>query len=290
MLLVISAGVFWGTSGTLGAFAPEGATSMTIGAVRAFGSGLALTLLMLARGPRNFFKGPWPILPVLISGFGLALYQPVFFASAQATGAGVAAVITVGSAPAMAGLMGRVFFGERLSFKWCAATITAIGGGALLASGGLSGSGAIDPGGALLAVVAGFAYSLEGLGVKMIGDKRDSVEATTAIFMTSGIMALPFLLTRDAAWIFTGRGIAISVALGVLSSALPYIFFNRGLLTVGIARSYTLTLSEPLTACLLSAFILGQRLSLTAMIGVAVICGAIALLAADTKAGDEGEK
>jgi DME family drug/metabolite transporter len=220
---------------------------------------------------------------VFVSGFGLALYQLAFFAAARLTGAGVAAVIAIGSSPAIAGVMGYLFFHERLSPKWFVSTALAVGGGALLVSGGLEGAASIDAKGVALALTAGLAYALEGVGVRAVGDTRTPLETTAAVFLVSGLLTLPFLLTPNSLWLFSARGFSVAALLAVVSSALPFCLFTRGVLTVGVARSYTLTLSEPLTACLLSAFVLGQRMTATALAGVAVICAAIALLATDIK-------
>lgn len=283
VFLVVLAGCCWGTSGTMQAFAPEAATPLTVGASRAMGSAIVLFIMTMFSNPRRFFSGPWKIFPIFISGFGLALYQLAFFAAALKTGAGVAAVIAIGSAPAIAGCIGKIFFREKLTPKWFASTALAVGGGVLLVSGGIEGSTSINVTGVLLALVAGFAYALEGVGVRIVGSERTPLELTTAIFMMSALLTLPFLLTRDSFWIFTARGFTVATLLSVVSSALPFCLFTRGILSVGVARSYTLTLSEPLTACVLSVFVLDQRLTATAMVGVAVICGAIALLATDVK-------
>ncbi len=257
---------------------------MTIGAARAVGSALVLLAMVAATGRlRKFFSPPWPLIPVFISGFGLALYQLAFFAAARRTGAGVAAVVAIGSSPAIAGVMGYLFFHERLTPKWFVSTALAVGGGALLVGGGLEGTASIDATGVALALVAGLAYALEGVGVRIVGNTRTPLETTTAIFLASGILTLPFLLTTNAAWLFSARGATVAALLAVVSSALPFCLFTRGVLAVGVARSYTLTLSEPLTACLLSIFVLDQKLTATALVGVAVICGAIALLATDIR-------
>jgi DME family drug/metabolite transporter len=212
---------------------------------------------------------------------GIALYQISFFAAVQKAGVGVATVIAIGSSPVFAGVIGKLLFHERLSLKWRISTALAVSGGAMLSSGGLSEGGPVEAGGALLALAAGFAYSLQGVGVKMAGGVRTSMEMTTAIFMVSGVLLLPLLFTRSSLWIFTGRGAAVVLALSVLSSAIPFLLFNKGLMEVGLARAYTLSLSEPITACLLSAFLLGQKLAPIAVAGVAVICAATLLLAVD---------
>ena len=284
MVFVVIAGCCWGTSGTLGAFVPEGASPTTVGAIRALWSGIILFIGILFRDVRGFFRGPWPLFPVFLAGFGLALYQLVFFAAARLTGAGIAAIIAIGSSPAMAGAMGKIFFGERLSPKWYLSTLIAVSGGVLLVAGGLHGVD-VDFKGVLLALTAGFAYSLEGVGIKMIGDRRDSYEITTAMFLASGLISLPFILMGDISWVLTSRGFGVAFALSFFASALPFVLFTRGILIIGVARSYTLTLSEPLTAWILSTVILDQKLAPLALCGVAMICGAILLLASDMREG-----
>ena len=279
---VVAAGCCWGTSGTLGSFVPEGASPITVGAIRALWSGIILFIGILFRDVRGFFRGPWPLFPVFLAGFGLALYQLVFFAAVRLTGAGVAAIIAIGSSPAMAGVMGRFFFGERLSVKWYLSTLIAVSGGVLLVVGGLHGVD-VDLKGVLLALTAGFAYALEGVGIKMIGDRREPYEITTAMFLAAGLISLPFILMGDVSWLLSARGFSVAFALSFFASALPFVFFTRGVLIVGVARSYTLTLSEPLTAWILSTAVLGQKLAPTALLGVAMICGAIPLLATDMK-------
>ena len=285
-LMVMAAGFCWGTSGTLQAFAPAGATPMTIGAVRVVGTALILLCITLARNPARFFSGRWRLFPVFLAGFGLTLYQLTFFAAARMAGAGVAAIIAIGSAPVMAGVMGRVFFGERLSRRWCAATGLAVFGGVLLVSGGNSATGQASPLGILLALTAGFAYSLEGVGIRMIGRDRESFDATTAIFIASAILGFPFLITPESAWIFTWHGLFIIFLLAGISSALAFALFTKGLLIVGVAKSYTLALTEPLTAWLLSTVILGQKLAPIGLLGVTIIAAAILFLARDLREGN----
>lgn len=164
------------------------------------------------------------------------------------TGAGVAAIVAIGASPAMAGLMGKIVFGEKLGTRWYLSTATAVAGGILLVSGGSSASGTINVTGVLLALFAGFAYAVEGVGFKMIGQQRNSFDAVTAAFIASSLFAPPLLATPDSAWIFSWHGLLIAFLLSAVSSALAFTLFSKGLLIVGLAKSYTLSLSEPMTA------------------------------------------
>ena len=54
-LCVLAAGMCWGTTGTIQAFAPEGASSLTVGSARVVFSGIVLMLFMLAKRGRGLF-------------------------------------------------------------------------------------------------------------------------------------------------------------------------------------------------------------------------------------------
>ena len=73
---------------------------------------------------------------VLLGGACVALYQATFFAAVAETGVAIAAVVALGSAPAFTGVLARAFAGERLHWRWAAATGLACAGVALLVLGG----------------------------------------------------------------------------------------------------------------------------------------------------------
>ena len=64
-LLVLAAGVLWGTSGTTQALAPAGVSPSSIGAMRLVVGGGFLMLLALVRG--GFGTGRWPLFGTLLA-------------------------------------------------------------------------------------------------------------------------------------------------------------------------------------------------------------------------------
>lgn len=278
-LMVLGAGFCWGTSGTLQAFAPAGAAPVSIGAARVVGTAIILMSFTLFRNARRFFCAKWRPGPVLLGGFALTLYQVTFFKAAPLTGAGVAAIIAIGLSPAMAGAMARLLFGEQLSRRWYVSTAIAVAGCALLSFGGNPTGGSSQLLGILLAVIAGFAYSLEGVAIKMLGGEHEPFDVTSMIFLASGFMGLPILVSTDCSWLFSLHGLIFVLMLAGFSSALGFVIFTRGLLVVGVARSYTLGLSEPLTAWILSTTLLGQKLAPLGLVGGAAVLSAILILA-----------
>ena len=67
--------------------------------------------------------------------------------------------------------------------------------------------------------------------------------------------------------------------LGLATIAIAYVLFTWGLSGLTAATAATLTLGEPLTASILGITVLGERLSVLAILGLVVLAGGLALLA-----------
>ena len=281
-LLVIAAGMCWGTTGTIQALAPEKATSLTVGSARVFVAGLILLCWILFRRRGILTGGRWNFLGIFIAAFGLTAYQLTFISAVRLTGVAIGTMIAIGSAPVLAGLMGKLFFKESLSAKWYYSTILAVTGCSLLAAAGREGFGFVCLQGVLLALAAAFSYALEGVGLKIIG-KMDPMETISLISILSGAMALPWLVTGEVSWIAEPRGFAAVAMLALFSTILPFALFTKGIGSITLGKAYTLSLSEPFTAWLLSTAILGERLSITGSIGVFILFCGIAMLACEAQ-------
>lgn len=280
-LCVIAAGMCWGTTGTIQAFAPDGASSLTVGSARVVFSGVILLLFMLAKRGRALFAGGWSVRGVILAAAGLAAYQLTFFTAVRMTGVAVGTMVAIGAAPPVAGICGRLFFGERLSPRWYAATVLAVAGCVMLVLGGNSGALEVSFIGVFLAFCAALSYALEGVGLRMI--QKGPYETIAVVSAVSGLMALPWLLTGDAAWMLEPRGALCMALLTFLSTVIPYTLFTIGVQNVELGVVYTLSLAEPLTAWFLSTVLLGERLSILGSIGVAVLFSGILLLALSKK-------
>ena len=279
MLLVMTASMSWGTTGILQALAPSGAHPLTVGAVRVVLASAAMVLYTKWRGDSIgaiFRKAPPVSLAVTVTG--VMGYQFAFFSALKLTGVSIGSMIAIGAAPIIAGILGAVFENEPLSGRWLASTAVAITGCALLLGIGSSATMTVNGKGAALAFLAALCYAILGLGMKRMGRRLDTTETATAATTASLVVGLPVLLLFGPLWIFTPRGLAVASALGVLSEALPMCFFAVGLRKIYLRDAYTLSLFEPLTACSLSALLLGERLGHLPLLGAAlVLCGILLL-------------
>src|SRR5262249_59009414 len=100
-----------------------------------------------------------------------------------------------------------------------------------------------------------------------------------AMFGGAAVLLLPVLLASRLAWLATGRGIAVVGYLAVLTTALAYLLYARGLRTTAVTTATTLGLAEPAIAALLGLTLLGERLSRTGLAGLGVLAVSLAILA-----------
>jgi len=272
--LVLAAGVLWGTTGTAQAFAPAGATPLAVGAVRLAIGGTALLLLALLR--RKLRPQGWPWRPTLLLVATIALYQVCFFAAVARTGVAVGTVVAIGSAPMLAGLLGLLLLGERPTGRWLLATVLAVAGCTLLIATG--GDLHVDALGVLLALGAGASYALYTIASRDLLRVQPPDAVTAVAFFGGGLLLAPLLFFVDLSWVFEPRGLLVALHLGLITTAISYIFYMRGLVTVATATAVTLALMEPLTAATLGVLVLGERLTLPSVAGMALILAGLLIL------------
>ena len=277
--LIILAAVLWGTTGTAQAYAPPDADPRSVGAIRLAIGGFTLLTIMLLRG-YSFRRIQWPLLPTLIAGISMAAYNLFFFAGVAKAGVAVGTIVTIGSAPILAGLLGWLFRKERPSQRWYLATCLAIAGGILLTLPGEKLS--VDTLGISLALLSGLSYAVFSVSTKGILEKTLPDAAMAIVFTLGAICISPILFDTDLSWLQQPNGLMAALFLGLASTALAYMLFARGLVEVPVSKAVRLTLAEPLTASTLGIMLLGERLSVMAMMGIGLIFAALVMLSVES--------
>ena len=249
---------------------------VVVGASRiVFGAALLLVFALLAR---RLKVGASPGL-VLLSGASVAVYQATFFVAIADTGVAVGTVVAIGSAPAFAGLLARAFTGERLDWRWGAATGLACLGVCLLVLGG-GAAGEVSAPGVALALVSGAGYAGYAVAGKHMLDNGGTPEGVmAAVFAVGGVLLLPVLVFGPSGGLATPAGAALVLYLAAVPTAVAYILFARGLERIGASETATLTLAEPVTAALLGVVVLGERPGAAAAAGAALVLAGLGLLA-----------
>jgi drug/metabolite transporter, DME family len=282
---VLVAAALWGSTGTAAAFAPRGVSPLSVGAARIVAGGAVLLLYagLTGRGDRGSGL-PGLILPgrrawAGLSAVSMASYQVTFFSAVATTGVAVGTVVAIGSAPVLAGLVSRLTGGAALTRRWMLTTGVAIAGAAVLITGGRAAG--VHPAGVALGLLAGLSYSLYAVGAaRLIRDGLPERVVMGGLFGCAGVLLLPVLLAGPLGWLLTVRGAAVSLHLGLVTTAVAYLLYARGLRTTPVPVAVTLGLAEPAVATLLAVVVLGERLSGTAVAGLILIGLALAVLAA----------
>ena len=292
VLAVLAAAVLFGTTGTSQALGPEGTTPLSIGVMRMVigGTGLALLAFLLARRhharsstdaaarPRLAIR---PLSLMLLTGLCLALYQPLFFLGTERNGVAVGTVIALGSAPILAGLLEWALTRRTPAATWMLATALATVGVILLGFGGEAGGTAgTDPLGILGSVGAGASFAVIANAQRRLLDAGwDPFTVVGAMGASSAAVSAIVLPFVDVGWLASPAGLIMALWLGLATISIAYVLFTWGLGGLTAATAATLTLGEPLTAAVLGIAVLGERLSVLAIVGLVVLAAALAFLA-----------
>jgi DME family drug/metabolite transporter len=286
-LLVVAAATLWGTTGTARALGPDDASPTAVGAARLVVGGACLLALAVRGG---WLAAPAPApggwrdrAGIGVAAAAMAAYQPLFFGGVARTGVAVGTVVGIGSAPVFAGALGAAVRGERPGRRWLAATGLALAGTGLLVGTGRGGE--VDPAGIGLALGAGLVYAVYVLATKLVLDRGRPPDGVTArVFGWAGLVLLPVLVVAGIGPLLTPGGLLMVAHLGVVTVALAYVLFGRGLEGVGVAAAGTLTLAEPATAATLGVVVLGERFGAGTAAGLALVAAGLVVLATRRRA------
>lgn len=282
-IAVLLAAAAWGSTGTAAHFAPGGASPVSVGAARILiGGSLLFGLAISDRRQRAELRGlvcaRGPARAALIAAaVSVGGYQLAFFSAVRLTGVAVGTTVAIGSAPVLTGLISRLTGGARLTWRWMAATAGAVAGCAVLVSGG-SAAG-INLLGVGLALTAGLCYAIYAVtAARLISAGTGERAVMGVLFGAGAVLLAPVLAASSPGWLLTGRGAAVAAYLGVITTAVAYLLYGRGLRSVPAPVAVTLGLAEPVVAALLAVVVLGERLTPEATAGVALVALALAVL------------
>jgi DME family drug/metabolite transporter len=273
----------WGSTGTAAHFAPPGASSPSIGAARIGVGGLLLFAFAISTASRRrsvgrLLAGGGAIRASLIlAAAAVAGYQVCFFTAVRLTGVAIGTVVAIGSAPVFTGALSRLAGGPRLDRRWMAATAAAVAGCVVLVTGGHAAG--VSAGGVGLALAAGFCYAIYAVTASRLitaGNPEGAVMGL--LFGGAAVLLAPVLAFGSSGWLLSWRGLAVAVYLGVVTTALAYLLYGRGLRTVSAPVAVTLGLAEPVVAAILGFAVLGERLTATGIVGVSLVGLALATL------------
>jgi len=278
--LLVVMGV-WGstfavTRATLGVVPP-----LLLAFLRMAAAAACLLLLVRARGGAGTIPRPLPLrTPALMGLSGVACYFTAFnLALAYTTAADGALVF--GAIPAVTTVLAALFLGERLTrVRGLGLAVAALGVALLLLGGQEAGGRVIPlnrPLGVTLMLGAALAWSIyTTLGRRLRGLPAVAVTAYSALFGAALLApgALYDLLTRPPQGLSLGSWLAIAY-LGVVSSALTVVLYNRALQTLAAGQVAVFMNLVPLVGVIVAALFLGETPGPLQVLGGLCVLGGV---------------
>jgi DME family drug/metabolite transporter len=136
--------------------------------------------------------------------------------------------------------------------------------------------------GALLALGAGLSYAVYAVSTKRLLARAAPLPLAAATFTLAALLITPVLLAEPSVRRPLAEGWPLLVYLGVVPTALAYIFFTVGLRRVPATTAGVVSLLEPLTATVLGVMVFGESLGVMGMAGATLLLAALLRL---TRAG-----
>lgn len=284
---VAVAGILWGTGG-LAVQLIRDRVPMSVLTISFWRMGIAAVVLVVAvlvlRKLPELLRllREQPVTAVAV-GVCTGAYQALYFASVVAVGVTVATVVALGLAPLLL-TVGESVAARRMPSRSRALVLVAALTGLVLVSlsGGGSSGGAHPVAGVLLALASGATYALATTLGRPLAGVSSPLAMTTVTSSAGALALLPFgLLASGPRVTADPQALLVLGYLGVMTLALAYGLLYAGLRVVSGSAAVLATLLEPVTAALLAAVLLDERLGVWGWVGTALILLAVAGLDGD---------
>lgn len=276
LLCLALAGVLWGAGGLAGALfgRVSGLSPLEVATVRLLaGGGFLVAFRMAARRRLPRARAAWR--RIVVAGLLGGGFQAAYFMSISLSSVSLATLITIGAAPVMVQAVELATGRQRPERSALLTLAVALAGLGLLIGlpvGGHGQSALLASAGFALLSAAGFA-ALTLIGASPVPG-LDDLAMTGYGSLAGGLALLPLAASFSSlAFRPSAEAFALLAGLAIGPTALAYILYYRGLRSASATTATLMTLLEPLTAAVLGAAILGDRL------GSAGIAGALLLAA-----------
>ncbi len=288
-ILVILAGVLWGTSGIFVHFlAPLGFSSVQMTAMRSGVSAVVMAVYALVRDPAVFRMRKLELCIFALTAVGLFGTGSCYFISMQASSISTAVVLMY-MAPIYVMIFSVLFFGERLSAKKILSVVLMLLGCALVS--GIAGGVTVNVRGVLMGVLSGICYGLYNILTKLSMRRGvEPIKAATVVFILTALISLCFCdpcdLCKKAA-AEPALSIPLIIGIGVVTFILPYLLYTMAMKHLDAGTVSALGIVEPMSATLFGVVLFSEKLDFFTGAGIVLILGAVLLLSKNEQAKNE---
>ena len=253
---------------------------------------LSLFLLLSGKGFRRV-NGQQALVVTLLGFCGIFSYSFFFFSGLQHISASRAALI-VALNPAVMTLIAYLFYREQVTVLKVLGIVLCFCGVALVVGGGdpqgpaggavSRSAGWLPGGGGWLgeALIGGCVLSWSAYSVfcKSVVRQLGPLHTVTYSIYAGSLMLLLYasatgVLDVTAVWRFSPAEIASLLYLGVVGSAVAYIWYYDGIQQIGVARASVFIALNPLSAVLFGAALLGEQMTIATLFGGVLIISGI---------------
>lgn len=278
--LVLMAGILWGM---IGIFVRKlnmlGFESMNIVALRAIVTSVLLGLFLLIYDKRKLYirwKDIWCFIGTGI--FSVVFFNFCYFKAITLTSLSVAAILLY-TAPAIVMVLSAVLFHEKITKnKIISLTLTFVG--CVLVTGIVSGSAVLNVAGILVGLGAGLGYALYSIFSRYALERGyHSLTISFYTFLFAVIGTAPIADYGRIASVFRQdqTSALYCIAFGLISTVIPYITYTRGLREMENSKASIIASIEPVTATILGVLLYHEKLSISELVGVILVLGAIVI-------------
>ncbi len=288
LTLVLLAGAIWGTIGTAVQLIHERSSlsPLTISAYRAVAAVIVLVAAAAVLGRLDACRALVRTQGrrALAVGVLTATFQLLFFVAVVLSGVGVTTVVCLGFAPVLLLAVASVRRRRLPSTGQAVPVVVAVAGLFLVGLAGTGGATSSYAGwGILAALGSGAAYALSAEAARPLSQGHDTLTLTTVTMTIAAVVLVP--LGTIPVQVLGGRAVTsdapswlLIAYLGVVTMALAYAMLFAGLRTTPSGTAVVATLTEPVTAVLLAAAVLSERLTPAGVLGALLIVVAIGSL------------
>jgi DME family drug/metabolite transporter len=278
---LIFAGILWGTGGLAGSLLTTRGNlhPLSVATYRLVLGGIFAILLVRLAGvpvtvPRTRAAGR----RLLVAGALLALFQASYFIAVSLSSVSIATMTTIGFAPVFVAFVGAVRAHRLPGWRTQASIFAALAGLVLLrwSPGGVTADWRLV-GGFVAALLAGAGFGTLTLVTARPVDGLDPLRTTAFGCLIGGLLLLPVACWLGISIPLRADVLAVALYLGLVPTALAYAAYFRALTAAPAVVAALSALLEPLTATVLSAVLLGERLGAAGWCGAALLVAALAV-------------
>ncbi|MDZ5619293.1 DMT family transporter [Nocardioides bizhenqiangii] len=276
------AGVLWGTGGlTLQVISDRTPLSfVTISGYRMLIASVALVAAVLLLRRRAELVALLRAAPgtACLVGVGTGAYQALYFGAVVEVGVTVATVVSLGLAPVLLTAAEALRDRRHPGTRRVGVVAVALVGLVLVsvAAGGTE-TGPRPGLGVVLAIASGTTYAATTALGRPLSQRTDPLALTTVATTAGAVALVPAALVVGGP-LTTGDPVALGALayLGVMTMALAYGLLYAGLRTTSSAAAVIASLLEPVTAAIVAALFLDERVGGLGVVGIVLVLAAVA--------------